>query len=170
MVPGTFRAAQFAGRYAFSHVPSGTTRVMGFVDTRGEQPFYHRADFAAHDLAADLATGDLYALDAADRRSVVEFDCSNASERASYMWRSRPFYSGRPVSIGAVFVEATAVRAGSEVRIYGDGNLIGTIPGSQFNTVARVRSGRWNEIQVEAAGASTIARISIGQMPDEVRL
>lgn len=170
LAPTSFRAAQFNGRYVFSHIPTGqTVRQLGIVDTRGEAPFYARSDVAAEELVYDLGSGDLLYLDATGGM-IRELDPSNLSAtRQMAFWRSKPFYTGRPISLGAIFVEASAVVSGSVVRVFADGAQIASIPHSQFNRVARLPSGRWNEVWFEIEGQSTVNRVSLGQMPDEVR-
>ena len=59
--------------------------------------------------------------------------------------------------------------AGSVVRFYADGALRATIPHTAFNSVARLPAGKWNTVHFEVEGQSTVNRVSLGQMPDEVR-
>ena len=167
--PTGFRAAQFNGLYVFSH-PTATpgVRRVGMVDTRGTAPFLARSDIHTEGLASDLATGQLFYLEA-NKRTIREFDPAElAAGRASLTWRSKEYYSGRPLSYGAAYVEASVVVAGSVVRVFGDGQLIHVIKHSEFNRMERLPAGRWNSIEIEAAGQSTINRISVGQIPDEV--
>lgn len=170
LAPGTFNAAHFNGRYVFSHTPVGqSVRQLGIVDTRGESPFYARSDVAATELVYDLASGDLLYLDSA--LEIRELDPSTiGATRQSLIWRSKPYHTGRPISLGAIFVEASTVVAGSVVRFFGDGALVATIPHGAFNAVARLPAGRWNTVQFEVEGQSTVNRVSLGQMPDEVRI
>lgn len=169
LAPTTFLAAHFNGRYVFSHSPVGVSgRQLGIVDTRGEAPFYSRSDVAATEVVYDLASGDLLYLDSALQIRELDPSTLNAT-RQSLLWRSKPFHTGRPFSLGAIFVEASDVVAGSVVRFYADGALRATIPHTAFNSVARLPAGKWNTVHFEVEGQSTINRVSLGQMPDEVR-
>ena len=169
LTPATFIAAAFNGRYVFSHVPAGGSRQMGALDLRTQPVSLSRIDLASPHMATDLATGRCYYL-IAGGTAIHELDPLDSQSARTVTWRSKPFYMGRPQTMGAIYVEATVIGTGDGVRVIADGVTIETIPPTRFNRMVRLPAGRFSQWEIEVSGTSTITRISIGQTPDEVRL
>lgn len=170
MQPGSFRAAQLGGRYAFSYIPAGeTTRRLGFVDLSGAQPFFLPVDDAAFtDLHFNLATGRLCGL-VAGGTDIVSFD-DDGGDLDTYAWRSKPFQMIHDVSFGAAMIDAIAPEAGNvptfALRVYRNGALIHTI--TNPNGVHRLPAGAATNWQFEIAGNHTVTRAIIAQTPGEL--
>lgn len=169
LVPSSFVATAFNRSYVFSHTPDSGARQIGVLDVSTQPASLARIDIATTALWTDIATGKAYFL-ATGGTEIHELDPSGAATARTMLWRSKPFFSGTPQAMGAVFIEATTVGTGAGVRIIADGTVRATIPPAQFNRSVRLPSGRWRLWEVEVEGTSIITRISLGQVPHEVRL
>lgn len=163
--PSSIIASAHNGRYVMAHTPvddPGPTTLV--IDTTGETPFLTHFSDAPIAFHLHQPTGRLFYI-GADQVSVQQFDPPNRILR-DYAWKSRPFFSPVPVAFGAVMIDATDVRIGTEVRVYADGTLKHTI--TALNRVERLPSGAHSLWQIEVIGKSTITRIALGQTPAEV--
>lgn len=166
LTPSSFVAAQYDGRYVFSHV-SGTGRALGLVDLSGQQPYLVTSSVQAAALWHDIRTGSLYALLGSDLGTqVVKWD---AGAHLSQKWRSKLFHLPQPVNFGAILIEGDDVATATTftARVYADGVLKRTF--TDFNRPARLPAGFLSEKwEVEIEGNLSVTSISLAGSIEEL--
>ena len=170
--PASIRAARYMGRYAMSYQPIGApARLFAFIDVSGELPYLIPVTSDPFiDLAFHIETGRLFALRAADARTVVSIDDGNGDVGA-YRWKSRPFKLPAPIGMGVVKMEGRATPGPApqfEAKVYRGGELIRTIttfPASFARLPGDKISDEW---QIEVSGNMTITKITLAGSPDEL--
>lgn len=166
LVPSSFVAAQYDGRYVFSHV-SGAARALGFVDLSGQQPYLITSSASAAALWHDIKTGSLYLLNGTETGTqVVKWD---AGAHLVQKWRSKLVHLPQPVNFGAILIEGDEIAASPSftARVYADGALKRTF--SEFNRPARLPAGflaeKW---EVEIEGNLSVTSISLAGSIEEL--
>lgn len=102
LVPSTFRAAPYSGRYVVSYDPGdGAGRRLLIVD-KGEFASVTTSSVSADALYGDQKTGYLYILLS---NKIYQWDSSSA-QRLSYDWMSKEFFTPDRVNWGAAKVDA----------------------------------------------------------------
>ena len=150
LAPASFRAAQFIGRYAFSHDPLGnSSRRLAFLDLTGEMPFIIPVDSANYlDLHYAIDTGRLIGLKS-DGVTVASIDDPGAGLRTA-IWESKPFMLPSFDTFSTVKIDATAPPAGVtpvfEFRVYTENHsLLHTITEpNQFKRLPAKLSDEWS--------------------------
>ena len=125
LVPSTIKAFQYEGQYVAFYTDGSESK--GFIfDPRGGKNAYVKLDFHATAGFNDLEEDSLYLVVGGQ---VVKF--ATASTSLAYTWRSKKFYSEKPVNMGAAKVD----REGSgsvTFKIFADGALKHTPAGNRL--------------------------------------
>ena len=161
LVPSTIKAFQYEGQYVAFYTDGSESK--GFIfDPRGGKNAYVKLDFHATAGFNDLEEDSLYLVVGGQ---VVKF--ATASTSLAYTWRSKKFYSEKPVNMGAAKVD----REGSgsvTFKIFADGALKHT------QTVAnsdmfRLPSGyKSTEFEFEVVSAVPINSICLYETAGEI--
>jgi len=161
LVPSTIKAFQYEGQYVAFYTDGSESK--GFIlDPRGGKNAYVKLDFHATAGFNDLEEDTLYLVVGG---SLVKFASSSTS--LMYAWRSKKFYSEKPVNMGAAKVD----REGSgsvTFKLFADGALKHT------QTVAnsdmfRLPSGyKSTEFEFEVVSAVPINSICLYETAGEI--
>jgi hypothetical protein len=165
--PATIRAGFLAGRYVMSYQPGGTgPRLLSFVDLAGGfvAPV---ADSEFVDFQSHIESGRLLGLKS-NLRDVVSLDDPTAASKI-YSWKSKPFRTPSPVSMGCAIIDAVAPISGTPsftAKVYAGGVLLNTF--ATPNVIVRLPVALSELWQVEILGNYTVTRGVLAGSPDEV--
>ncbi len=163
--PDTFRATNYAGRYLFSHTPVGGSTQIGFIDLRGDRPFYATADGAAAAFWREPTTGKVFMVDASATTQILEWD---AGAPRTLVWRSKLHFLPTLTNFGCLLVDGEEADGMTfETRVYAGGELRHTE--TTMNSVERLPAGflstQW-EVEVETD--RPVSAVTLAGHPAEI--
>ena len=163
LVPSTIVGFQYEGHYLGFYNDGSESK--GFIfDPRGGKDSYIKLDFHATAGFNDLENDELYLV---VDGSVVKF-ASHASNVLSYTWRSKKFYTQRPINPAVAKVNCDTYSPNPTLKIYADGNLKHTQTVANGN-LFRLPSGyKANEFEVEIAGSVAVNDVCVYESSEEI--
>lgn len=167
LVPSSFVAERYHGRYIVSHTPGGAGRELGIVDLTGSSPFYNKADGAPTSMFHEIETGNLFMLTTAT--AVVQFD-ADGEDRLTQSWKSQVFNHVSPTNYGAILIEGEVIESPEtiSVQIYADGVLKHTE--TTYGNPARLPGGFMaREWEIVVTGNLQVASVSIAESIAQLR-
>ncbi len=117
--PNNIEAYEYEGKYiGFTWDGSNTSTKKGFLfDPRGQKNAFIDLDFYAHAGFNDRENDELYLVIG----GVLKKFARSTSTR-SYSWKSREFYSNKPISPGVAKISAESY-SDLTFKLYADGSL-----------------------------------------------
>lgn len=143
---------------------SNGTESKGFIfDPRGGKNSYVKLDFHATAGYNDLQNDELYLVVSG---SVVKF--AAATSNLSFTWKSRKFYSPRPLNPGVAKVDCDSYSSAPTFKLYADGSLKHSQTVSNSN-LFRLPSGyKANEFEIQLEGSVSINEVCVYESAGEL--
>ena len=162
LVPSTIVGFQWEGHYIGFY--NDGTESKGFIfDPRGGKNSYVKLDFHATAGFNDLENDELYLVVGG---SVVKF--AEGTTNQSYTWKSRKFYTQRPLNPGVAKVECDSYSPNVTFKLYADGSLKHTQTVANSN-IFRLPSGyKANEFEIQLEGSVPINEVCVYESAGEL--
>lgn len=162
LVPSSIVGFQWEGHY-IGFYDTGSEEKGFIFDPRGGKNSFVTLDFHATAGFNDLENDELYLVVGG---SVVKF--ASGSSNLSYTWKSRKFYSQRPINPGVAKVNCDSYSSAPTFKLYADGSLKHTQTVSNGN-VFRLPSGyKANEFEIQLEGSVPINDVCVYESAGEI--
>ncbi len=162
--PQNIEGYEYEGKYiGFTYDGSDNNTKKGFIfDPRGGANAFVNLDFYAHAGYNDRENDELYL---AINGTLKIF--SNNSTRRSYEWKSKQFFSNRPLSPGVAKVDADSYDS-LTFKLFADGSLKHTQTVTN-NEIFRLPGGyRAKEFEIQLEGTDTVNEVCVYESPQEI--
>lgn len=162
--PTNVEAYEYEGKYiAFTYDGSNNSTKKGFIfDPRGGKNAFVKLDFYATAGYNDRENDELYlVIDGVLKKF------ARGTAKRSYLWKSKEFFSNRPLSPGVAKVNAEAYNA-LTFKLFADGSLkhTQTVANSDPFRLPGGYRGKVFEIQLE--GTDIINEVCVYESPQEI--
>lgn len=159
--PETILGFQYEGHYIGFYNDGSESK--GFIfDPRGGKNSYIKLDFYATAGFNDLENDELYLVVAG---SVVKFAQGSS---LSYTWRTKEFYTQRPVNPGVAKVNCDSYSPNPTLKLYADGVLKHTETVTS-SSIFRLPSGyKANQFEIELSGSVPINEVCLYEEVGEI--
>ena len=159
--PETILGFQYEGHYIGFYNDGSESK--GFIfDPRGGKNSYIKLDFYATAGINDLENDELYLVVAG---SVVKFAQGSS---LSYTWRTKEFYTQRPVNPGVAKVNCDSYSPNPTLKLYADGVLKHTQTVTS-SSIFRLPSGyKANQFEIELSGSVPINEVCLYEEVGEI--
>lgn len=162
LVPSTIIGFSWEGYYLGFY--NDGTESKGFIlDPRGGKNSFVKLDFHATAGFNDLESDELYLVVGG---SVVKF--ATASSVQSATWKSKKFYSARPLNPGVAKLDCDSYSPTPTFKLYADGSLKHTQTVSD-GSVFRLPSGyKANEFEIEIETSVAVNEVCVYESAEEI--
>ena len=162
--PSNVEAYEYEGKYiAFTYDGSNNSTKKGFIfDPRGGKNAFVNLDFYATAGFNDRENDELYLVIDGTLKKFAR-----GTTKRSYLWKSKEFFSNRPLSPGIAKVDAEAYNA-LTFKLFADGSLkhTQTVANSDPFRLPGGYRGKVFEIQLE--GTDIINEVCVYESPQEI--
>tara|TARA_R100000742_G_C4279668_1_gene105161 strand:- start:9306 stop:10982 length:1677 start_codon:yes stop_codon:yes gene_type:complete len=162
--PTNVEAYEYEGKYiAFTWDGSNNGTKKGFIfDPRGGKNAFVNIDFYATAGYNDRENDELYlVIDGLLKKF------ARGATRRSYVWKSKEFYSNRPLSPGVAKVDAESYSS-LTFKLYADGTLKHTKTVTNSNPFRLPGGYRAKVFEIQLEGTDTINEVCVYESPQEI--
>ena len=162
--PTNVEAYEYEGKYiAFTFDGSDNSTKKGFLfDPRGGKNAFVNLDFYATAGFNDREEDRLYLV----IDGVLKDFASNATRR-TYSWKSKVFYSNRPISPGVAKVSADSYSS-LTFKLFADGSLKHTQTVTNENIFRLPGGYQAKSFEIQLQGTDTINEVCVYESPQEI--
>ena len=162
--PENVEGYEYEGKYVgFTWDGSNNSSKKGFLfDPRGGKNAFVDLDFYATAGYNDRENDELYLV----IDGLLKKFTRGASKR-SYTWKSKQFYTNRPISPGVAKVDADSYNS-LTFKLYADGSLKHTESVANSNPFRLPGGYRAKEFEIQLEGTDTINEVCVYESPQEI--
>jgi len=162
--PSNIEGYEYEGKYiGFTWDGSNSNTKKGFIfDPRGGKNAFVNLDFYAHAGFNDRENDELYLVIGGTLKKFAR-----SSSKRTYLWKSKEFYTNRPISPGVAKVSADSYNS-LTFKLYADGSLKHT-QNVANNNIFRLPGGyQAKAFHITLEGTDPVNEVCIYESPQEI--